>query len=59
VLRWHVQSGRVAVPKSAADERQRQNLDVFGFALTGAELAAIDALDTGAGPRLDADVYGH
>jgi diketogulonate reductase-like aldo/keto reductase len=59
VLRWHVQSGRVAIPKSADDRRQRKNLDVFGFSLTGAEMAAIDALDTGAPPRLDSDEFGH
>ncbi|MFC7850595.1 aldo/keto reductase [Arthrobacter sp. NPDC057388] len=59
VLRWHVQSGRVAIPKSADDRRQRENLDVFGFSLTGAEMAAIDALETGAPPRLDSDEFGH
>jgi 2,5-diketo-D-gluconate reductase A len=59
VLRWQVQSGRAAIPKSADDRRQRENLDVFGFALTGAEMAGIDALDTGAPPRLDSDEFGH
>lgn len=59
VLRWHLDSGRIAVPKSASDERQRENLDVFDFSLEPAERAAIDALDTGAGPRLDSDEYGH
>ncbi|MCG2624440.1 aldo/keto reductase [Arthrobacter sp. I2-34] len=59
VLRWHLDSGRIAVPKSASDARQLENLDVFDFALTGGERAAIDALDTGTGPRLDADDYGH
>jgi 2,5-diketo-D-gluconate reductase A len=59
VLRWHVQSGRVAIPKSADDRRQRENLDVFGFALTEAEMAGIDALNTGAPPRLDSDEFGH
>lgn len=59
VLRWHLDSERIAVPKSASDVRQRENLDVFDFSLTGQQLAAIDALDTGAGPRLDADFFGH
>lgn len=59
VLRWHVQQGRIAVPKSASDERQRQNLDVFGFELTPAQMTAITALETGAPPRLDSDEYGH
>ncbi|WP_395399237.1 aldo/keto reductase [Arthrobacter sp. UC242_113] len=59
VLRWQVQSGRVAIPKSADDRRQRENLDVFGFALTEAEMAGIDALDKGAPMRLDSDEFGH
>ena len=59
VLRWHVQHGRVATPKSANDERQRQNLDVFGFSLTPGQMSAIDVLDTGAGPRLDPEHFGH
>lgn len=59
VLRWHLDSGRIAVPKSADTTRQLQNLDVFDFKLTGDEVAAIDALDTGVGPRLDADEFGH
>ncbi|MDQ0117901.1 aldo/keto reductase [Pseudarthrobacter sp902506025] len=59
VLRWHVQHGRIAIPKSAHLERQRENLDVFNFALTPPQLAAIDALETGAPPRLDSDTYFH
>lgn len=48
VLRWHVQLGSLPIPKSADPERQRQNLDVFGFDLTEDEMAAITALgDTG------------
>lgn len=48
MLRWHLQQGRQAIPKSTKPERIRQNLDVDGFALTDAQLASIDALDTGA-----------
>lgn len=59
VLRWHLDSGRVAVPKSARNARQQENLNVFDFALTNDEISAIDDLDTGAGPRLDADKFGH
>ena len=59
VLRWHVQNGRVAVPKSADPQRQRDNLDVFGFDLSQAQLDAIDALETGAPPRLDSATYFH
>ncbi|MGY3379513.1 2,5-diketo-D-gluconate reductase A [Arthrobacter sp. TE12231] len=59
VLRWHVQHDRVAVPKSASLDRQRENLDVFTFALSQDQLDAIDALDTGAPPRLDSDTFFH
>ena len=59
VLRWHVQHGRVAVPKSANLDRQRENLDVFSFSLTQGQLDAIDALETGAPPRLDSDTFFH
>lgn len=44
ILRWQVQLGAVPIPKSATPERQRQNLDVFGFELTDDEVAAITAL---------------
>lgn len=44
VLRWHVEHGVVAIPKSARSERIRANLDVFGFALSPEQIARIDAL---------------
>jgi diketogulonate reductase-like aldo/keto reductase len=44
ILRWHVQLGSLALPKSATPERQRQNLDVFGFELTETEMDAITGL---------------
>jgi 2,5-diketo-D-gluconate reductase A len=47
VLRWHVQVGSTAIPKSADAERQRENADVFWFTLTGDEVEAISALERG------------
>lgn len=41
VLRWHTQLGAVPIPKSSNPERQRANLDVFGFELDPAQLDAI------------------
>ncbi len=47
MLRWHLQQGRSAIPKSTNPARIAENFDVFDFELSAAELAAIDALDTG------------
>ncbi|MGI9355133.1 MAG: aldo/keto reductase [Rhizobiaceae bacterium] len=44
VLRWHIQSGGVAIPKTAKPSRLSENIDIFDFALSGAEMAAINAL---------------
>ena len=55
VLRWHLDSGRSAIPKSITPSRIAENLDVFDFALAAGDMAAIDALDTGVrgGPNQD------
>jgi diketogulonate reductase-like aldo/keto reductase len=45
ILRWHVQLGLVPIPKSGNAERLRQNLEVFDFELTDADLAEIDAME--------------
>jgi diketogulonate reductase-like aldo/keto reductase len=47
VLRWHLQHGFGAIPKSVKPHRIAENFDVFDFKLEDAEVAAIDALDTG------------
>jgi 2,5-diketo-D-gluconate reductase A len=56
MLRWHLQQGRSAIPKSVRPERIAENFDVFDFELTDEQLAAIDALDVGvrSGPDPDA-----
>jgi diketogulonate reductase-like aldo/keto reductase len=55
MLRWHLQQGRSAIPKSTKPGRIAENFDVFDFELTGEEIAAMDALDTGVrgGPEPD------
>ncbi|MHA7135296.1 aldo/keto reductase [Oerskovia turbata] len=45
VLRWHLQAGTVAIPKSVTPERIAANLDVLGFELSADQVAAIDGLD--------------
>jgi diketogulonate reductase-like aldo/keto reductase len=47
VLRWHIEHGFCAIPKSVKPHRIAENFDIFDFALTADEVAAIDALDTG------------
>jgi len=45
VLRWHVQQdGVVAIPRTTRTERLRENIDVFDFALSEEEMAAISRL---------------
>ena len=46
-LRFLIQSGVVVIHKSTHIERMRQNFEVFDFALTAEEMAAIQALDGG------------
>lgn len=46
MLRWHLQQGRSALPKSVRPTRIAENFDVFDFELTADQLTAIDALDT-------------
>jgi len=63
MLRWHLQQGRSAIPKSTKAARIAENFDVFDFELSAEELAAIDALDTGVrgGPEPDSitlEAYG-
>ena len=47
MLRWHLQEGRSAIPKSTKPERIAENFDVFDFELSEAELARIDRLNKG------------
>jgi 2,5-diketo-D-gluconate reductase A len=47
MLRWHLQQGRQAIPKSVTPSRIAENFDIFDFELSQEQLAAIDSLDTG------------
>jgi diketogulonate reductase-like aldo/keto reductase len=47
MLRWHLQEGRSAIPKSTKPARIAENFAVLDFELSADEVAAIDALDTG------------
>jgi len=63
MLRWHLQEGRSAIPKSVKPARIAENFDVFDFELTREQISAIDALETGVrgGPEPDTitlETYG-
>ncbi|MFF7177843.1 aldo/keto reductase [Streptomyces sp. NPDC008121] len=45
VLRWHLQTGNVVIPKSVTPDRIRENIDVFGFELDDEDMGAIAVLD--------------
>jgi diketogulonate reductase-like aldo/keto reductase len=47
ILRWQLEHGFCAIPKSVKPHRIAENFDVFDVALQPDEVAAIDALDTG------------
>ncbi len=47
VVRWHTQIGSTPIPKSAHPDRQRENADVFGFALSDDDVARLTALERG------------
>lgn len=49
VLRWHLQKGFIVFPKSVRRERLEENLDVFDFTLSDAEMQAIDQVEPGDG----------
>lgn len=47
VLRWHIEMGLVAIPKSATPERIRENIDIFDFELDVQDIAGIATLESG------------
>jgi 2,5-diketo-D-gluconate reductase A len=47
VLRWHLQLGNVVFPKSVTPERIRENIELFDFELSDAEMAEFERLDRG------------
>ena len=52
ILRWHIQHGTIAIPKSAKPERMAENYDIFDFELTTEQMTAIDKLDRDADGRV-------
>lgn len=58
VLRWHLQSDLVAIPKSVHPERIRENHAILDFALDDADMKRIAALDEGTRVGPHPDVFG-
>jgi 2,5-diketo-D-gluconate reductase A len=52
ILRWHMQLGDIAIPKSSRPERMAENISVYDFELSAGEMAAVDALDRGPDGRV-------
>ncbi len=55
ILRWHVQLGVVPLPKASSPDRQRENLEVFSFELTAAEMDDLATLARPDGRTNDQD----
>ncbi|MBU5267319.1 aldo/keto reductase [Virgibacillus proomii] len=55
ILRWHYQLGSIAIPKSSSYERQLENISIFDFSLTEAEMNAISKLTKPDGRRKNQD----
>ncbi len=53
ILRWLTQRGVVAIPKSVRKERMEENLNIFDFELSAADIEAIRTLDTKASSFFD------
>ena len=46
IIRWHLDSGLIVIPKSVTPKRIAENFDVFGFTLSADDLDAIAKLDS-------------
>ena len=54
ILRWHMEMGTIAIPKSQSPERMAENFNIFDFALTAANhdaIAGLDKVDGRLGPN--------
>ena len=49
ILRWHIETGNIVIPKSVTPARIKENYDVFDFRLSGTEHDAITKLDKSEG----------
>ena len=59
ILRWHVQHGLSAIPKSANPSRLAENIAVFDLELSAKDMAALDQLDRGEAAARNSETEGH
>ena len=59
ILRWHVQHGLSAIPKSANPSRLAENIAVFDLELSAQDMAALDQLDRGEAAARNSEIEGH
>jgi diketogulonate reductase-like aldo/keto reductase len=57
VLRWHVQLGNVAIPKSVTPERLEENFRIFDFELDEEDMRGLADLDVGRRPDRDQSTH--
>ena len=57
ILRWHMQLGIATIPRSVTPSRIQENLDIFDFELTQAEMDAFASLDAGQRIGPDPDTF--
>jgi 2,5-diketo-D-gluconate reductase A len=46
VIRWHLDSGLIAIPKTVRLERLKENIGALDFKLDGDDMRRIEALDS-------------
>ena len=47
ILRWHLQNDVIAIPKTSALSRIKENLDIFDFEISTEDMEKIDSINTG------------
>lgn len=57
ILRWEIQSGYAAIPKSVRKERIFENADIFDFELEQTDMERLSAMNTGKHSSHDPETY--